>query len=182
MSKPIVLSAVAVSLLVSLAACQRQQTVAAAPAPAPAPAVDQPKLWSIEVMSGEKALSRVDICADTAVRESFTRPSPEINGQPCVRVNAPYEKGDAYSVKCRMDERLYRVGSVTSGDLARDFTVAMTAKRQDRKEPIFEQVRRYRLVGACPNGWHIGDSAAPGDKQLMDTLSGKARPMPSSGG
>jgi hypothetical protein len=180
MSKPILFSAVAVGLLIGLAAWQRPPSVAATPA-AP-PAANQPQLWSIQVMNGETALSRVDICADAAVRKSFSRPSPEINGRPCVRVKAPYEKAGAYSMKCRMDDHLYRVGSVTSGDTARDFTVAMTAKRQDRKEPIFEQVRRYRLVGACPTGWHIGESAAPGAKQLLDTLSGRPRPMPPSGG
>lgn len=183
MVKPILAPAVVVVILFGLAACQREVKVAAAPAPAAAPSVaEQPKLWSIEVMDGGKAVSRVDICADSAVRAGFARPAPELNGQPCEHARAPVEKGDTYSTRCHVDNQLYRVGAVIAGDTARDFTVEMAVTRQDRKGPTFEQVRRYRLLGACPAGWHIGESAAPGDKQLLDTISGARRPMPTSGG
>jgi hypothetical protein len=155
--------------------------VATTPVAAPAVA-ERPKLWSIEVMDGDKALSRVDICADSALQKGFTRPAPEVNGQSCDRLRAPIETADAYSLRCHVGDRYYRARAETTGDRARDFTVAMTVKRQDRKEPMYEQVRRYRLVGACPAGWRVGDSAAPGDKQLLDTISGARRPMPPAGG
>lgn len=68
--------------------------VATAPAAAPA-AAERPKLWSIEVMDGDKAVSRVDICADSAVQKGFAGPAPEVNSQPCDRLRAPIETGDA---------------------------------------------------------------------------------------
>lgn len=156
-------------------------TIIVATAPAAAPAMaERPKLWSIEVMDGDKAVSRVDICADSAVQKGFARPAPEVNGQPCDRLRAPIETADAYSLRCHVGDRYYRARAETAGDRARDFTVKMTVKRQDRKEPMYEQVRRYRLSGACPAGWRVGESAAPGDKQLLDTISGTRRPMPPS--
>lgn len=167
MARSILFPAAAVATLV----------VATAPAAAPAVAA-QPKLWSIEVMDGDKAVSRVDICADSAVQQSFARPAPEVNGQPCERLRAPIETAEAYSLRCHVGDRYYRARADVTGDRARDFTVTMTVKRQDRKEPMYEQVRRYRLVGACPAGWRVGESAAPGDKQLLDSISGARRPMP----
>lgn len=181
MAKSILVPTALVATLAVLAACQREVKVAATPAAAP-PAAEQPKLWSIEVMDGDKAVSRVDICADSAVQKGFVRPAPEVNGQPCDQLRTPVETNDAYSIRCHVGDRYYRARADVSGDTARDFTVKMTAKRQDRKEPIYEQVRRYRLSGACPAGWRVGESAAPGDKQLLDTISGARRPMPASGG
>lgn len=92
-----------------------------------------------------------------------------------MRVDDPTDTGATYSVRCRIDDQLYRVGSVTNGDRAREFTVEMAVSRQDKKGPSFEQVRRYTRVGACPAGWKIGDSAAPGQTQVTNTLSGEKR-------
>lgn len=181
MRNPIVRPAILVAALLGLAGCDRAQKVAATPSPA-TPGAEQPALWSIEVMSGEKAASRVDICADAAVRKSFVRPAPEVNGLPCLATKAPLENAASFSARCRADGQLYAVNSGTTGDLTRDFTVDMNVTREGAKQPTYAQVRRYRLVGACPAGWHIGDSAAPGDKDLLDTISGKRRPMPSTGG
>ena len=180
MSKSIFFPAAIIATLVGLAACQREVNVAAT-RPAAPPVAEAPKLWSIEVMDGDKAVSRVDICADSAVQKGFARPAPEVNGQPCDRLTAPIETGDAYSIRCHVGSQYYRARADVTGDTARDFTVKMTAKRQDRKEPMYEQVRRYRLSGACPAGWRIGESAAPGDKQLLDTISGPRRPPAADG-
>jgi hypothetical protein len=182
--KPIVLPLLAAGALVGLGACEQSHTVKAsqAAAPAAAPAPEAPKLWSIEVMQDDKAVSRIDICADEAVRASFARPAPEFNGKTCERVNQATETAAIYSVKCRMDERLYRVGATKTGDEARDFTVDMSVKRQDAKGPIFEQARHYRLIGACPAGWVVGDSQAPGAKTVVNTLTGASRPLPAPAG
>ncbi len=178
MHSPVLCSAAAIVVLLGLSACERPHKTAAAPAAA----VEQPQLWRIEVMSGDTATSRIDICADSAVRAGFTRPGPEVGGMPCVRVKGGDRPDGTYSALCRTDDQLYRVGSATKGDKARDFTVEMAATRQDRKGPNYEQVRRYRLIGACPAGWRIGDSAAPGAKEIQDTITGKRRPMPAAGG
>ena len=182
MARSILFPVALVATLVGRGACQREVKVAATPPAAPPPAAETPKLWTIEVMDGDKATSRVDICADAAVQKGFTRPAPEVNGKPCDRLREPVETSDAYSIRCHIGDQYYRAAAQTDGDLARDFTVKMTVKRQDRKEPMYEQVRRYRLSGACPAGWRVGEAAAPGDKQRLDTITGTRRPMPSSGG
>lgn len=166
------------SLLMSLAACDRPEepTVAASAPPTAADAGPAaPNLWRIEVLDGEKIVQSLDICADLAVQQSFSRPTPEIGGRPCVRVGEAVETDGTYSVRCRSDEQLYRVGAAVQGDPAKDFTVEMAVTMQDRKGPTFEQVRRYRLTGPCPAGWAIGDSAAPGTTQVTNTLTGEAR-------
>ncbi|MDD3836579.1 MAG: hypothetical protein WCY15_14750 [Phenylobacterium sp.] len=174
-------SATLIAIVFSLSACERKPEATATPQAA-APGVERPALWSIEVMSGDKAVSRVDICADGALRAGFARPAPEVDGKPCVRVKGGDREDGTYSALCRADDQLYRVGAVTTGDPASDFSVQMAATRQDRKGPKYEQVRRYRRLGPCPSGWHIGDSAAPGAKELLDTITDKRRPMPAAGG
>lgn len=159
-----------------LSACDRREAGAPAPAAAPAAAPgEETALWRVEVLQDGAVASQLDICADRAVRSSFTRPAPEVDGKPCVRVADPVETAETYSVRCRVDDQLYRVGSTTQGDLAQDFTVEMAVTRQDRDGPMFEQVRRYRRLGACPADWKIGDSAAPGASQVVNTLSGETR-------
>lgn len=133
------------------------------------------QLWRIEVMQNGQPSQPLEICADQAIEASFSRPVPTIEGRECVRVDDPTDTGATYSVRCRIDDQLYRVGSVTNGDRAREFTVEMAVSRQDKKGPSFEQVRRYTRVGACPAGWKIGDSAAPGQTQVTNTLSGEKR-------
>jgi hypothetical protein len=80
-----------------------------------------------------------------------------------------------------MDERLYRIGATRSGDESREFVVDMSVKRQDLAGPVFEQARRYRRLGACPAGWVIGDTAAPGAKEVVNALSGARRPASPAG-
>lgn len=176
------MSVVSAMVLIGLSACSKptvSKTTAAAGPPAVSAAPSD--LWSIEVLDGDKVTSRVDICADQALRTSFARPTPELGGKSCAPVSDAVQTDAIYSVKCRMDERLYRVGAIKSGDEARDFVVNMSVKRQDLKGPIFEQSRRYRLIGACPKGWTIGDSAAPGAKQVVNTLTGATRPAAPAG-
>ena len=162
-------------LALGAASCDRRDTqTAAAGKPAPPPAVsDQTSLWQIDVVQdGGPASPPLRICADLSVKASFERPTPELNGKPCVRVDQPVEADGTYSIRCRIDDQLYRVGAVTKGDRDNDFTVEMAVTRQDRKEPTFEQTRHYRRQGACPPGWQIGDSAAPGAAKVVNTLTG----------
>jgi hypothetical protein len=158
----------------ALAGCDRKAPLSATPgenhALAAAVSAEPTSLWRIEVISDGKATSQLDICADNAVQSAFTRPAPEVNGRPCVKVGEAVEKDGTYSVRCRIDDALYRVGSTTEGDLTKDFKVDMAVARQDRKGPDFEQVRHYTRLGGCPAGWRIGDSAAPGAKQVVNTL------------
>jgi hypothetical protein len=171
MPRPVLVTALACAVA-GLTACQRSQAPPAAPSPTPAVAAAEPtSLWRIEVLDDGKAVSQLDICADRNVQSSFTRPAPEVDGKSCVRVGEAVEKDGTYSVRCRIDDALYRVGSTTEGDPTKDFKVEMAVTRQDRKGPTFEQVRHYTKMGDCPAGWAIGDSAAPGSAKVANTLT-----------
>lgn len=168
------------ALAASLGGCNRKQSVTATPGEksqntslaAPAPGGH---LWRIEVVSDGKVAGQQDICADPALQASFARPAPELRGQPCVRVGQAVGQNGTYAVRCNIDNQQYRVGSVTKGDPARDFTVEMAVAAQGRTGPSFEQVRHYRLLGPCPAGWVIADAAAPGSTQVKNALTGAAR-------
>lgn len=170
-------------LLVGVAGCNQPSQPAdkGAQAAAAGPAAEPPALWRIEVLNGADVVSAVEICADRAVQQSFMRPEPAVGDKPCLRVHRdePVAKDGIYSVRCRIDDQVYRVGAVSTGDLARDFTVDMAVSAQGKTGPTFEQLRRYRKIGACPAGWVAGDSAAPGAKTVLNTLSGASRPSPS---
>jgi hypothetical protein len=173
------------ALAASLAGCHRNQSVIATPsekaqnagaaALASSPAIPGSELWRIEVLDDGKVASRQDICADSAVRTSFTRPAPELNGQPCVRVGHAVESDKTYAVRCNIDNQQYRVGSVTKGDPTRDFTVEMAIAAQGGTGPSLEQVRHYRLLGPCPAGWVIADAAPPGTTRVSNALTGAVR-------
>lgn len=178
MQKAPIISLLAIcGLAATTTACERKTEPAAAAKPevAATPPVDATSLWLIEVVDGGKAASQLHICADKSIQASFVRPAPEVNGQPCVRVGEAVETGDTYSVRCRIDDQLYRVGSSVDGDREKDFKVDMAVTRQDKKGPNFEQVRHYQRLGACPTGWVIGDSAAPGAAKIVNTLTGATR-------
>ncbi len=173
------------ALAACLASCQRKQALpatpsgqaqsAVSPAQSLSPGAPGAQLWRIEVLSDGKAASQQDICADAAVRASFTRPAPELRGQPCVRVGQAVESGGTYAVRCNIDNQQYRVGALIKGDAARDFTVEMAVAAQGRTGPSFEQVRHYRLLGPCHSGWVIADAAAPGATRVTNALTGAAR-------
>ena len=162
------------ALALMASACQRQDAKRADEAKTPA-ASEENHLWRIEVTQGGHAVSQVELCADPAIEASFSRPAPSIAGRECVRVDAPVVTATTYSVRCRTDDQLYRVGSLITGDRTRDFTVEMAVSRQDEKGPSFEQTRRYTRIGPCPAGWKIGDSARPGQSEVFNTLSGEKR-------
>lgn len=165
------LSALAIGAsVVALAACQKAEPAKTQPAAAAAPAAT-PSLWRIEAVDDGKVVRTVEICADDAVRASFSRPAPEWRGQGCTRVGEPKQTGDSYFVRCRFGDKIYVVSSSQKGDPTRDFTVEMSVTQQDGKGPNFEQTRHYTKAGACPAGWRIGDSAALGDKQVQNALN-----------
>lgn len=171
---PLPLMVALAAIIAGAGACQRQEPQPARKT-APVTTAQQNHLWRIEVMQDGRSLSQVEVCADHAIEASFSRPVPFIQGQECVHVDEAVETHATYSVRCRTGDQLYRVGSVTTGDRARDFTVEMAVSRQDAKGPSFEQVRRYKQIGPCPVDWKIGDSAAPGQTQVVNTLSGERR-------
>ncbi|MGZ6038383.1 MAG: hypothetical protein ACXWKR_06925, partial [Phenylobacterium sp.] len=127
-------------------------------------AIDPPRLWSAEVVSGAQPV-QVYICADSVIRDGFARTIADVNGELCLadRVAAT---ADSYVTYCSTSGRRYAVSLRTEGDRSRDFRATFTLHTLEAPIVSAWQVRRYRLVGACPTGWRVDESAAPGDKQL----------------
>jgi hypothetical protein len=156
----------AAALVMGLAACH------AAPATADRliarqKAIDPPQLWLAQVL-GEAGTVKgsVFVCADTALREGFTRARAEIDGHPCVDSTSWRVKPNGWTLRCNASGRQWSESSVTVGDLQQDFVVdfALTESwvfNNDTPQSV-RQMRRYRHIGACPTGWRIGDQAKPG--------------------
>jgi hypothetical protein len=39
------------------------------------------------------------------------------------------------------------------------------------------QTLHYRRTGPCPSGWSAGDSGAPGDRRIVNSVSGAPREL-----
>lgn len=128
-------------------------------------AIDPPQLWLVQVIAAKPPpAAAVFVCADSALRDSFGRARAEINGQPCEDTTPPLLKEREWVLSCRAHGRGFTVSSSTLGDLDRDFRLNFAITPLFNKASIgtVSQSRRFRLIGACPAGWRIGDQAKPG--------------------
>jgi hypothetical protein len=123
-------------------------------------AVDPPRLWSAEVVSGAQP-AQVYICADSGIRDGFARTIADVNGELCL-ADKVAATADSYVTFCSTSARRYAVSLRTEGDRGRDFKATFTLHTLEAPVVSAWQVRRYRLIGACPTGWRIGDQAKPG--------------------
>jgi len=158
--------AVLLGLLTGLAACDagratetqiraRQQTI------------DPPQLWLVQVVGDRgAATASVFVCADSSLREAFVRARAEVNGAPCRDTTPPTARGNAWSLRCEAKGEAYAVSTATYGDLTQDFRLnfALTPIAQLPGVETVRQTERFRRMGACPDGWRIGDQARPGRK------------------
>lgn len=160
--------AAAAALLFGLTACQggdRSAELVARQA-----ALDPPQLWLVQALGKGGAVTRsIYICADSNIRDGFTRARAEVNGKPCRDTTSPRVRPNGWVLRCAADGRPFGVSAVTVGDLQQDFTLdfALTQlvyfpRKDDPPPQSVRQVRRFRRVGACPVGWRIGDQARPG--------------------
>jgi hypothetical protein len=164
------LAAVAAAALAS--ACSRT------PGRASQAQAEPPTLWSIQTLDDQgKATKTMLICADNAVRESFSRPMPSPNGQPCRLVAPAVDTGGRFAARCRSGDRLLDVQSESSGDLTRDYTIKLLIRADVQVGQSFSQTIHYRRLGACPDGWAAGDAAAPGDLRAVNAVSGTAHTL-----
>ena len=161
----------ALVLSLVLAACSQPQ--AQARLEAHAAQVDPPRLWQVQSMAADGSVSgEVAVCADATMRAGFERADAEADGRRCVPERDKVETPGLYATRCELDGRRYALTQTRRGDPARDFTVDFAFKALDGSAPASRQVRRYRLLGACPGDWKIGDQARPGESRCINALAG----------
>jgi hypothetical protein len=121
--------------------------------------IDPPGLWLAEALSPSGHTTRqIAVCADAKLREGFARADPEVNGEPCRAISPVVEKPGLYALRCEAVGYTFAATVTARGDLKRDFQVRYALKALDTGRGPFVQTLRYRLVGACPAGWKIGDT------------------------
>lgn len=151
--------------LLGLAACDPGADATTTRILARQQAADPPQLWLVQVLDGRsKPAPAVFVCADTALRDSFVRARAEVNGRPCEDTTRPLLKEREWVLSCRVHGRAFTVSASTLGDLDRDFRLnfALTPLFDKASVGTVSQSRRFRMMGACPAGWRVGDQAKPG--------------------
>lgn len=121
---------------------------------------DPRELWSIEVVPGQAGWLPVKLCTDGRVRSGFTTPLPSVGGAPCLPTSPPQQNGNRLSIRCEVNGSPYMASAVVEGDTAADFTTAYRVTGLGgtwEKPEVYEQTRRYRRLGVCPDGWAVGD-------------------------
>jgi len=166
---------VALGVAASLAACTRQPIP---PGAAKSPATQAAALWSVQVDDASgKPGKLLLVCADQAVRDTFVKPMPSPDGKACTLLSPPVVTADRYSARCKSGSRHFSIEAIRTGDLAKAFTVALMIRSDVPGQPEVSQALHYRQVGACPSEWSPGDSAGPGDRRVVNTVSGVARSL-----
>jgi hypothetical protein len=146
--------------VLTLAACDPGSTMARLTARQAQ--IDPPRLWRAESLSPSGRATRItEVCADEKLYEGFARADPEVNGVPCRAISPVVVKPGLYALRCEAIGYTFAVAVTTQGDLQRNFLVRYALTPLDVGRGPFVQTLRYRLVGACPAGWRIGDQAAP---------------------
>jgi hypothetical protein len=133
-------------------------------------AIDPPQLWRVEVIGRDGAVqAAVYVCADTTLRETFTRTRAEVNGQLCEDTTYPNMRPNGWVLSCQVNGRPFAISATTFGDLQKDFRLDFVLTEQyhyrtptDPDPLTASQVRHFLRMGPCPSGWSIGDQAKPG--------------------
>jgi hypothetical protein len=160
-------SAVLILVLLALGACDSwrgARTQAAAPTAEPAPR----QLWLVQAIGEDGAhLTSRYICTDAALRESFQRPPARVKGRPCEDITMPALKDNAWFVRCLIGEQTFAITASTVGDPSEDFlfdfaVTPIAIYGIGKAGPPVRDIRRFRRIGPCPEGWRVGDRARPG--------------------
>jgi hypothetical protein len=137
-------------------------------------ALDPPQLWRVEAIGRDGAVqSAVYVCADTNLRETFTRTRAEVNGQLCKDSTDPIMRPNGWALSCQVNGRPFGISATTVGDLQKDFRLDFELTELypgyhhyllsgDPAPVTASQIRHFLRMGPCPSGWGIGDQAKPG--------------------
>jgi hypothetical protein len=135
-------------------------------------ALEPPQLWQVDALSQTGAvIGSVFVCADTNLRDTFTRTRAEVNGEMCKDATGPVMKENGWALRCVAHGHPFAVSASTVGDPQRDFrlnfglTEIYYFPEGTNPPPVsVRQSRHFHRIGACPYGWRIGDQAKPGRK------------------
>jgi hypothetical protein len=181
----------AAAAALALAACDGRGDGEEARLAARQAALDPPQLWQAQAVIGRGIVLRtVRICADQKLRDSFQRAEPEVNAEPCRAFGAVVTEPGLYALRCTAAGHRFGVTVTTRGDMDRAFEVSYAVAPLDLDRGPFIQKVRYRMLGACPAGWRIGDQSevdakgAPvpsgvADQDLAGARSGGVPALPS---
>jgi hypothetical protein len=152
-------SAITFVLLASLvSACGEGPERARQRAIARQAAIDPPELWSAEVLPVQPGVAAVTLCTDSRIREGLARPALMLAQSPCRPVGEPVKTETGEVQRCVSNGEAWMATSRVTGDRTSDFTATLKAVAINDDNARFEQVRRFRKLGACPEGWAIGET------------------------
>jgi hypothetical protein len=163
---------VAAPLLLCLPACHPRVGASATP---PAPT-----LWSVEVIDagGAPTVSTL-VCADPRLQAGFERAVPEVNGGRCEPVGKVVSAGPLFTGRCRASGVLFVFRSVSDQDRDGSFIVDTLIREAGPRRFLAAQSRLYWRTGDCPAGWEVGDTGAPGSREVRNAISGRTRTLAS---
>ena len=128
-------------------------------------AVDPPELWRVEAVNSDAPA--VQICTDSVLRQGFSKPRPEVQGQPCLPTGDPIQTEAGVLQRCTVGDHTLLVRSRTEGGTdAFSVELRVTTLGAD-PDASAVQTRRYTRLGPCPQGWKIGDSTDRTGRRIL---------------
>jgi len=121
-------------------------------------AVDPPRLWSVEVVPAPAGVNAVTVCADSRIHQGLARPAVTAGDVYCRPIGQEVVSNGVRIQRCDLNGETWVTTAAVRGDTGRDFTAVQSAEPVSGDGGGYRQTRRYRLLGACPEGWNIGDS------------------------
>ncbi|MBI1406521.1 MAG: hypothetical protein GC145_10395 [Caulobacter sp.] len=151
-------AAVLILPLVLLAACGDGLRRAQERARERQAAVDPPELWSVEVVPAAPDVRQIQVCTDTRVREGLARPGLVMSNGVCQPTGEAVKTADGEIQRCVLNGENWVATFSVAGDRSSDFTSTLSAVSVNDDAARFGQVRHFRKLGPCPEGWAIGEA------------------------
>lgn len=151
-------AAVLILPLVLLAACGDGPRRAQERARERQAAIDPPELWTVEVVPAAAGVRPIRICTDTRVREGLARPGLTLADGVCQPTGEAVKTADGEIQRCTLNGETWVATFTVAGDRASDFTSTLSAVSVTDDSARFGQVRHFRKLGPCPDGWAIGEA------------------------